>query len=184
MAYTKSPIDILSEKLAPVRRKLHDRNVEKLLGTKVEVLRIVEGATTAWESEEDTLDCHIINNVIITKPFASQTRIFSDYNDSTKQLSTESMDLWEYLPIEMKISFDGDVDTEIVSAKEGDMIVEILQDEFGNKIPFIMQVSKIFGSFSNRFMVGKKYQLNLYRGQIPELIKDRIDRYISGELTA
>jgi len=55
----------LSEKLAPVIRKLSDINIE-LLGRDTQVLKITKGATPDMYGEtEDSYSSEILNNVII-----------------------------------------------------------------------------------------------------------------------
>lgn len=180
MAYKQSPQDKLALKKAEYHRKLHDRNIE-LYGTKVEVLRIVVGEAEAWDDAEDTLDTYLINNAVITKPFANQTRLFASYDDTTSQLDTDALDIWEYLPIEMKVPFEGNSD-EAVAMEVGDMVVEILLDEHNNKLPLIFEVTKLFGEIRNKYITSKKYQLTLQRGQLPDVIRYRIDQYINGEI--
>lgn len=173
--------DQLAVTHAEVLRKLQDVNID-VLGSKCQLLRIVQGTVDSMGDYEETIRSNLINNAIITRPFAGEVRMFGDYDPDTMQLNSTALDLYEFLPITLKVRYDGDPNTEAIALQKGDLLVEILVDEHKNKIPLIMEVTKLFGNFLGKHLAAKHYELTLYRGQIPTQVKDYINRYIDGEL--
>jgi hypothetical protein len=129
--------------------------------------------------KDEVLETSIITNAIIRHPFANNVQLFQTVSQSTGESVSNAVDLWEILPIEVRILFQGDYDTEVISLKDGDILVEILRDEFNNKLPLIMQVTRGFGAFKVKELVGKHYEATLYRGTIPSAMKQKIDEYIN-----
>lgn len=181
MSYTKSARDILSELSAQVKRDLSDIVVD-YLGTETQVLRIALGEQDILGDRDETLVTNLIANVIIKHPMGNNQWLFSTLqNDNT--LQTDAINLWEILPIQMKIKYKADFDTEPVAIQKGDMIVELLKDENDNNIPIIMQVTKLLGGFENKYLYQKMYELALYRGTIPSDIQHEIDKFIEDQTT-
>jgi hypothetical protein len=178
MAYTRSPRDILSELSSQIKRDLSDIYID-YLGTETQILRIELGEMDVLGDRDETLITNIISNVIIKHPMGNNQWLFSS-NDSNGNAQVDSVDLWEILPITMKIKYSADYNTEPVAMQKGDMIVELLQDENQNNIPVIMQVTKLKGGFEGKFLYQKDYELALYRGEIPHDIQNAIDNFISG----
>lgn len=174
----QSIADQLSDVLSPLSRKLTDENV-KHLGTGVQCLRITLSEKDVMGDQDQTIESSIIENVIIKHPFASRVRLFGNYDDQSNTFNSTAMDLMEFLPIEIKIPFNGDSEEIPVSLKKGDLLVECLRDEHGNKIPFIMEVSRLFGSFSMKNIIGKTYESTIFRGSLDSSIKQIITDYIN-----
>jgi hypothetical protein len=179
MSYTKSARDILSELSAKVKRDLSDIVVD-YLGTETQVLRIALGDQDILGDRDETLVTNLIANVIIKHPMGNNQWLFS-HNDSTDLSQTDAINLWEILPIQMKIKYKADFDTEPVAIQKGDMIVELLKDENDNNIPVIMQVTKLLGGFENKYLYQKMYELALYRGTIPSDIQNAINNFLASE---
>jgi hypothetical protein len=175
---TESIVDKLSSKLAPVYIKLQDHKTGTLLGTAIKVLRISMSTPDAMGETTETLISSVLDNVIITHPYAGKVQIFETYNDITKQINTGSIDIWDVLPIQMQVLFNGTFSTEAVSVKRGDLIIEILKDDKGNKLPLIMSVEKLFGSFLVKNMVARNYELTLYRGTLTSAIKNALNKFL------
>lgn len=179
MSYSRSPKDILSEVSAQIKRALSDVTID-YLGTETQVLRIELGEQDVMGDRDETLVTNLIANVIIKHPMGNNQWLFSTLNtDDT--LQTDSINLWDILPISMKIKFAADFETEPVAIQKGDMIVELLQDENFNHIPVIYQVTKLLGGFEGKYLYQKQYELTLYRGTIPSDIQHQIDLFIAGE---
>ena len=176
---SRSIVDSLSEKLAPVYRKLQDLKVGILLGTAIEVLRITQTTPDVMGETEETVSATVIDNVIIQHPYASKVQIFETYSQLTQQINTGSIDIWDVLPIQMQVLFSGTFASEAIEIKRGDLIIEILKDDKGNKLPLIMSVEKVFGAFFVKYQVGRNYELTLYRGILSSTIQTALDEFIA-----
>lgn len=177
-----SIVDQISKKRAATLRRLQDRNV-RFLGTACQILRIDKGEIDVNGDYQETLRTDLIENAIINHPFGGAVQLFSSYDASTMQYDTTALDLYEFLPITLKIPYSGDPTEIPVSLARDDLIVEVLQDEHENKIPLILQVTKLIGNITNKYIAGKHYELCLYRGDLPPMIQDYITRFINGELS-
>ena len=175
----KSIVDNISEKLAPVYRKLNDFHVNTLLGTECNILRIRVSTADVFGETQETVTSDIVSNVIITHPYSSSVQIYDYYNDVINQVDTGAIDIWDVLPIILKVPFSGEEDESSVSVKRGDIIVELLTDEHDNKIPLIMEVTKSFGSFHVKSMIAKKFEMTLYRGILSSSIQYEVDQYLN-----
>lgn len=176
---SESIVDKLTRNLAPVMRKLQDLKVGILLGTAIEVLRITQTTPDVMGETEESVNATVIDNVIIQHPYASKVQIFETYSQLTQQITTGSIDIWDVLPIQMQVLFDGTFATEAVEIKRQDLIVEVLKDDKGNKLPLIMSVEKVFGAFFVKHQVGRNYELTLYRGILSESIQTAVDEFIA-----
>jgi hypothetical protein len=106
--------------------------------------------------------------------------MFETYNTLQQQIQTGAIDLWDLLPIEMKVTLnDGNIETDAISIKRGDIIVEILKDENGNKIALIMECQKLFGSLFVKQVINKVYELTLYRGILSSSIREAINTFVN-----
>ena len=181
MSYTRSARDILSELAAQVKRDLSDIQIDHL-GTESQVLRIELGEMDVLGDRDETLLTQLIANTVIIHPMGNKQWLFNTMN-SDNQLETDAVNLWEILPIRMKIKYSSSysLDTDPVSIQKGDMIVELLRDEFDHAIPVIYQVTKLLGGFEGKYLYQKEYELALYRGEIPHDIQNAIDNFIAGE---
>jgi hypothetical protein len=174
-----SIIDKLSSALSPMMRSLQDLKVGTLLGTGIKVLRISVSTPDVMGETTETLSTSVMDNVIINHPYGGKVQIFETYSNITQQINTGSIDIWDVLPISMQVLFSGTFSTEAVSIKRGDLIIEILKDDLGNKLPLVMQVEKIFGSFLVKNMVGRNYELSLYRGQLSSSIQSALNTFLT-----
>lgn len=178
MAELNSIADRISSQLAPVLRKLQNVNISTL-GTRTQILRIAVGTSDDWgQSEDDLKDC-IVDRVIIKHPFLNKIQIFSKANEALQQAETSAIDLAEFMPIEIRIPFNGDPESKPVELLKGDIIVQVMKDEHGTKIPIIMQISRVFGQFSVSNLVSKTYEANLYRGTPQPNVMSAIQLYIN-----
>lgn len=177
--FKHSIADIISEKLSPSKRKLFDFNV-KILGTKTQLLRITISSTDSWGQTTEQYDSTVINNAIVKHPWASNIQIFGSLNQSINNYETSAIDLWDVLPIVIFIPFSGDTEEKQVAVKKGDLFVECLRDEHGNKIPLILEITKIYGSFFVKNIVGKYLEAALYRGTPAQEVQNIINIYLQG----
>lgn len=172
--------DTILDKVTKVRAKLI-RTFSTIqidtLGTAVDVLRITFGEADILGERSETIETYVLTNVILKHPFGNNIRLFSDITSQASD--TNAIDLWELLPIEMRIKWTGTYTTEAVAIKQGDFVVEALRDEHNNKIPLIMQVTRILGGFDNKYMYTRKYELTLFRGELTTAMQTAIDNYIN-----
>lgn len=178
MTFNKSIAEKLNSVRAPLIRKLNDVNID-LLGDEINVMRITKKNLDFFGEFDESLETSIISNVIIKHPWGNNVRLFSKSDKTTGQVNTNAIDLWDLLPIEVYIKFAGDYMSQPVALNTGDIIVETLQDEWGNKIPLILQVTKIFGMFRSRFISGKRYECALYRSELTPDIQNAVDKYLN-----
>lgn len=174
--------DSILDKFTKVRaqtiRTFSDLNVD-YLGSSVQILRIAFGEEDILGERTEQIDSTILNDVIIKFPWNSNIRLFQDVT-SQNEADTNSIDIWEVLPIEMKVKFVGNFDTEPIVLKQGDIVVTVLRDENDNKIPLTMQITRIIGGFDTKYIYEKKYELTLYRGNLPSAINNTINNYVDG----
>jgi hypothetical protein len=174
--YEKSIRDTLASLSSEIKRNLSDLQID-YLGTETQVLRIALGEKDLLGDQDETLITNLISNVIIKHPMGNNQWLFSTLNtDDT--LQTDAINIWEILPITMKIKYSANIDTQPVSIQKGDMIVQLLLDEHKNNIPIIMQVTKLLGGFEGKYLYQKEYELALYRGTIPSDIQNAINLFV------
>lgn len=181
MTYQRSPRDILAELSASVKRDLSDLQID-YLGTESQVLRIELRDRDVLGDRDETLVTNLIANVVIKHPMGNKQWLFSHSDSTTDTSTSDAINIWEILPITMKIKYNADYTTEPVNIQKGDMIVEILKDENNNNLPVIYQVTKLLGGFEGKYLYQKEYDLTIYRGEIPHDIQNAINLFISGEL--
>lgn len=173
-----SPADKIAKALSPKIRDITDAFIP-IVGTGVDVLRI-DVTKDIMGQKTETYKSHIISNVVLAYP-SEEFQLFSSFDDLTKQLNTQAMDIWDILPIDMFIMFDGDYDDDPVSLNENDLIIDIKRDEHDNKLPIILQIKKLVGIFKMKYLVKKKYEVVLYRGILPSAIKTIVQNYITNQ---
>lgn len=179
MTNTTSIAEKLSSALAPTLRKLRDININAT-GMSTSVLRINPGILDKWgQSTTDELDKYVIANVVIKHPFSNKAQLFSQINNTEQQQDTTAIDLMEFLPIEVYFKFQGDYDEEAIELKRGDLLVYMLRDEHNVKIPVILQITRIFGAFSTRYIVSKNAECTLWRGTLQDDARAMIELYIN-----
>lgn len=176
---SESIVDKITRNLAPVYRTLQDLKVGILLGTAIKVLRITKTTPDVMGETEETVSASVLDNVIIQHPYASKVQLFESYSQITQQISVGSIDIWDILPIQMQVLFNGTFASEAIEIKRGDLIIEILKDDKGNKLPLIMSVEKVFGAFLVKHQVGRNYELTLYRGILSSTIQTALDEFIA-----
>ncbi len=172
----KTPFIKLSEKLAPLMRKLSDINIE-LLGRDTQVLKIIRGDTEDnYGVTDDSYSSEIINNAIVKYPL-SEVEMFDQSPDDTSD--TTSVSLMDILPIEIIVKYGGS-NEEVIGLEPEDILVDILRDEYNNKIPIRMEIKRLQGEFFGRDMVKRTYQATLVRGLFEDEVENLINNYIEG----
>lgn len=184
--------DVLGQKLAPVIRCVNDKKIA-ISGSQASVLRILTGApakdtVTDWvdlaphdvlgESTSE-VQTQIVDDVIITYPFA-KVELFERYNNGAYASNPiEAIDTFEFLPITMKVPFNGDFEKDAIELQKGDLIIDLLKNAQGKFLPIILEVKRLVGDFSKKHLVSQAYELSLYRSSNMETdIRNAIDTYI------
>ena len=177
---TLSMFDGLSDALSPVLRSLKNVNI-KLLGTETQILRLnTKNTHDIMGLKNYSYKDDVVNNVLIDYPL-SKIEIFNFVKGQTA--ATGALNLFELLPVKMQVLFaDDNTHTDYVKdpivISYNDIIVHVLRDEYNNKIPVIMQVTRLLGDFNGKNIVGKQYELSLYRGQVEPITKQIINSYL------
>lgn len=192
MAIKFSIQDKIGAKFAPALRCINDIKID-LSGSKASVLRIIRSAPQK-ETETDWVDLggkdvfgnfeqdyqtEVIDNVVITYPF-SNIELFERLNDGSYESNpVEAIDLFEFLPITMKVKFNGNYGTTINQLQKGDLIIDIIKNDTNGFIPVVLQITRLRGSLSRKQLVNRPYELSLYRGGIESRIQTKIDQFVS-----
>jgi len=77
------------------------------------------------------------------------------------------------------IKFDGHITADAVALTEGDIVVDVIRDEQGNKIAIRMEVEKIMGSFQGKQLIGRYAELSLSRKEYGTTIETLITAFIN-----
>ena len=174
--------DKISQRLAPAIRKYQD--VTLLFGgTQTQIMRISKstlnalpgGDFDAFGHANDTPTGEVMDDVGILYP-QGMLEIFMDINNGQARIT--SYDLIELLPIQMIMRFNGEQSAKSVDLQAGDLIVDVMRDENGNKIPIVMEVTKTYGQFFVKDIVAKKCDLVMRWAQLETSIQTAIDNYI------
>lgn len=175
------PLQTVADKLSVVKantlRKLEDLHIGKL-GTKCQILRISQTEADNWGQTVEDLKDMIIDSVFVTRPYSSSTQLFSTLNEATQDVETSAIDVWEFLPLKIKIPFFGDRESQPTELFKGDIIVEVLRDHHNTKIPVIYQITRTYGSIHVFSICAKTYDATLYRGTLSPSIQSAIDLYV------
>lgn len=187
--FKKSPLDKVSDLLSPAIRKVGDFHIT-LTGTQTSIMRITKKSDEAFAGQDydvfgdfdQKFAAQMMNNVIIKYPF-NDIQIFVDkYNEigiDTQVSDFNSFDITELLPIEMVVQFNGDYQTDPIVMIKGDIVVDVVYDENKNKIPVIMEITKMRATMFAKNIVRKVADLSLHRGPLEKEIMDRIKQYIA-----
>lgn len=198
MAIKFSLQDVLGQKMAPVLRCVNDKRIA-IGGSQTSVLRIIteaapnntvidwidEGPTDVVGDSVSKLQTQVIDDVIISYPFA-KVELFERYNNGSYASNLiEAIDTFEFLPITMKVPFNGDFTQDAIQLQKGDLIVDILKNAQGNFLPVILEVKRLVGDFSKKHLVSQAYELSLYRySTLTNEIQTAIDTYLNDYQTA
>jgi len=168
---SRSPFSKIADAVAVVTRKIQDITID-ILGQDVFYVRVNRGVPDDFGYSTDSYQSGIVNNCIINYPL-QEVEIFDATQNNNADV--DSIYLEEILPITLLTKFYG---SGIVGIEEGDILVDVLKDEQGSKIPIRLEVKKQTGAFQERYIYGRTYELSLVRGEISEGVETAIDAYI------
>jgi hypothetical protein len=187
MAYRKSILDILSDKISPKLRKWKDIGT-RLHGTKTDVLRIKKDSVDSLGEETFSYQSQVISNVILRYPF-SNVEMFASKDSTTARTNFNVVELYDLLPVNMYIPFEMETSgtinpeaTEPIEIDENDLIIDVVYDYHRNSIPLVMQVGRVYGALFGKNQINRRYEMNLMRGDMEPAIQTIIDTYVSGQV--
>lgn len=183
MAFKPSAYDQIGDKISSVMRKMNDVKLVHLIGTKTNVIRIrqvnqdinTDGYGDLIGDKTSIYQSSLVANVHIAYPF-NEVEMFQTMDSGEESIG--ALSLTELMPIKMYVQFEGDTVDSSRDFDQNDIIVDILFDHNGRKIPLIMTSPKLIGTIWGKHLVRKTYQLTFYRGTIEPDIQAHIDKYI------
>lgn len=195
----KSILDVISDSISPVIRRLSDIQ-SNVSGTNTQVLRVYRVIKPYYKQRnniqnqsilgdwQERLESEILYNVRINYPF-NQVEYFNfrKVNESNILQGTitspiHGIDFLENLPIIAEFMFEGEYESKPVLLNKGDKIIDIFYDENLNAVPIILEVFKILGDFFGKNIIGKKAQLSLFAGKLPEDMQNIVNEYVKKEI--
>ena len=159
----------IHKKSLQAKRTLFDHSI-KLRGKEVQAVKISIAEEDIYHDTTDT----VIESSVITAVIAFPDRVPLDrfrYNGQPQVEETRTY-FFEVLPIECYTKFSDHVETK-------DILVFALEDEGGNKIPFVLQVTDSFGKFEYG-LVWKMQYLAQVNGAFPSDVRDYITDVFEG----
>ena len=156
----------ISDKSAQLKRRLIDENIRKM-GREMKILRI-QGVEDIFQDMSDVkqLSKDVITVILKFPAEIPLDRYRADRDESVEDTRVFFFDL---LPIEAYTKFSDHVE-------KRDLLFFYLEDEMHNKIPFLLQVTEVFGSFSTS-LVYKKLYLAPQHGALERSILSQLDDY-------
>jgi len=156
----------ISDKSAQLKRRLIDENIRKM-GREMKILRI-QGVEDIFQ---DMSDVKQLSKDVITMILKFPTEIPLDRYRADRDESVEDTRVFffDLLPIEAFAKFSDHVE-------KRDLLFFYLEDEMRNKIPFLLQVTEVLGSFSTS-LVYKKLYLAPQHGALERSILSQLDDY-------
>ena len=160
----------ISNASAKLKRRLIDENIRKL-GREMKIVRIhgqediFQDMTDVTELSKDVID-------VILK-FPAEIPLDRFRADREESVDDTRVFFFDLLPIEAYTKFEDHVE-------KRDLLFFWLEDESNNKIPFLLQVTEVFGSF-NTSLVYKKLYLAPQHGALTQSILNKISDYYTME---
>lgn len=168
--------DVITRKLSPVMRKLNDIKVD-LAGTQTQVMRITRTEIGNLGDYKEKYNATLLSNVIINYPY-NAAEIFGTPEEDKEQMEIQALDIWEFLPITMRVKFEGAFYEDPIEIKQNDIIIDVIFENHGKKIPVIHQVKRLRGSWFGKHMASKTYELSLYRGDMEAPLQEVVNQYL------
>lgn len=160
----------ISDKSAKLKRRLIDENIRKM-GREMKIIRI-QGQEDIFQDMTDISEISkdVINAIIKFPTEVPLDRYRADGQANVEETRTFFFDL---LPIEAYTKFSDHVE-------KRDLLFFWLEDESYNRIPFLLQVTEVFGSF-NTGLVYKKLYLAPQHGALTQSILTQLSDYYTME---
>lgn len=181
----RSLLDQQSKRITRVMQNYHDMQIRKLYGTRTSVLRLSRENDEFTGRKRDvlggkvkpTVEQSIFNDVTIVYPF-SNLELFGDL-DTKIENQIGSFDITEILPITMLVPFKGNFDKDPIEVKKGDYIIDCFFDSNQNKIPLVLEIQRLRGGMQGKHLATRKYELSIFRGNLTNELKRKVDDYIA-----
>lgn len=185
MNYNKSALDSISQALAPVIRAVGDV-IMQVVGTASTIIRITQRSDDNFAGKNHDVfgdynefyESQLFNNATFKFPF-TDIRLYNTINERN-DIQTNGIELIEVLPIEMTVAFNRTTENDIVAFKIGDMIISTFFDEHNHIIPLIFTITRIKGSFFQKEIINRKYELAPHRGILETHLQQIVDSSIEG----
>lgn len=185
MPYKQSLADKLSLALSPVMRKLSDINL-RLMGSRALLIRVDRSERDSIGDRSRVLSTVNPTQVIncgIKYPF-KDVELFDKFNTIQNRTDSKAIDMIDILPFEATLQFAksnnaGPAEQEGTEIKRGDLLVDVLYDHHGNKLPIAFEVTRPKGTFFIKNQVQHKVELALLRHKQPTAIQALIDAHIA-----
>ena len=160
----------VSDSSAKLKRRLIDENIRKM-GREMKIIRI-QGREDIFQDMTDIteLSKNVVDVIIKFPTEVPLDRYRADRSEAVEETRTFFFDL---LPIEAYTKFSDHVEVR-------DLLFFYLEDEMMNKIPFLLQVTEVFGSFSTS-LVYKKLYLAPQHGALTQPILNQLSDYYTME---
>lgn len=185
MAFKPSAYDQIGDAVSKVMRAMNDVKLIHLIGTKTNVIRIrqseqdinTDGYGDLIGDRTNAYQSSLVANVHIAYPF-NEVEMFQTLDSISGEESIGAMSLTELMPIKMFVQFQGDRADSSRDFDQNDIVIDILLDHNGRKVPLIMTSPKLIGTIWGKHLVRKTYQLTFFRGTLEADIQSHVDKYI------
>lgn len=170
---TISPFQKIADATKESIRSIHDVKID-LVGSSIYYIRVTKGEEDSMGYYESTYSTGVIDNVIINYPI-NEVEMFDQTQNSDSDVDAVYLD--EILPITILTRFAG---SGILAdgLEEGDILVDVIEDEHDGKIPIKLKVTKQVGGFNAKYLVTRTYELSLVRGLLDDAVESAINDYI------
>jgi hypothetical protein len=174
-----SPRDLISSAIAPALRELQDAKLE-LMGTSTQILRISLAPADDFGFKNVSYSSQTINDCIIQYPM-SKIRIAQNRTGTgiSTVTNVKAINLAEILPVTLYIKFSGTIPADQVALTEGDIVIDVIKDDQGNKSVIRMEVEKTLGTFMGKNLIGRYFELSLSRKQYSVTIENLITAFVN-----
>lgn len=164
-----SIFESISKSSSKLKRRLFDENVERM-GREIKIIKIKADEDIFQDiGNYEQLSKDVISVIIKFPTEIPLDRYRADSSESVEETRTFFFDL---LPIEAYTKFEDHVE-------KRDLLFFNLEDENKNLIPFLLQVTEVFGSFSTS-LVYKKLYLAPQHGALDKSIIEQLNDYYIG----
>jgi len=174
-----SPRDQIAAAVAPCLRELQDAKLD-LMGTKTQILRISKAPADDFGFKVASYSSEIIRDAILQYPMSKIWIAQMKTGTGAATVETvKAVNLAEILPVTMYVKFNGIITAENTCINEGDIVVDVITDEQGSKLPIRLECEKVLGTFQGKQLIGRYYELSLSRKVYSTAIELLITNFIA-----
>ncbi len=170
---TISALQTIANATKEAIRSINDVKVD-ILGSSIYYIRVSKGEEDSFGYYNSTYTSGVIDNVIMNYPI-NEIEMFDQSQNS--QADTDAVYLDEILPITILTKFAGS-GVLADGLEEGDILVDVIEDEHDGKVPIKLQVVRQVGGFNVKYLVTRTYELSLVRGLLDDAVETAIAAYV------